>query len=64
MIKNLSIHYRKNGVDVTLRTKTEDLFLHSKLAEMFAIVMADADVDADTTIECLKRIFRHQNNNK
>lgn len=54
MIDNVTMYYEQSGVSVELTTKTNDENAPYHLAEMFARVIRDVNVNPEVLLESLK----------
>lgn len=54
MIDNVTMYYEQSGVSVELSTKTDDENAPYHLAEMFARVVRDVNVNPEILLESLK----------
>lgn len=54
MIDNVTMYYEQSGVSVELNTKTNDENAPYHLAEMFARVIRDVNVNPEVLLESLK----------
>ena len=54
MIDNVTMYYEQSGVSVELTTKTNDENAPYHMAEMFARVIRDVNVNPEVLLESLK----------
>lgn len=54
MIDRVTMYYEQSGVSVELSTKIDDANAPYHLAEMFARIIRDADINPEVLLESLK----------